>query len=182
MSDHVAPPLKPEPLFNKEDIEKRVGELGVRISRAYHGREVVLIVILKGSVVFATDLMRRLVDVDVSVEFIQARSYAGTLSTGSVHLTLGPEKPVTGKHVIIIEDILDTGRTSAAILDNLLQERPESVAICALIDKPSRRTFDIRADYVGFTIGNEYVVGYGLDYNDRFRNLTAIYALDQGEA
>lgn len=175
--DREAFKLGAQPLIPRNQIDQRVVELAGQIGHEYRGLEVVAVAILKGSVFFATDLIQ-LIEIPVVLEFIRAKSYAGMSSTGAVQLTFGPERPVTGRHVILVEDVLDTGRTSAAVLDHLLSERPESVAICTLLDKPSQRTFEIHADYVGFTIGDEFVVGYGLDYEERFRNLRDIYALE----
>ena len=133
--------------------------------------------VLKGSVFFAADLMRRITR-PLQVDFIRAKSYDGTESTGKVLFSVLPETPLKDRHVIVVEDILDTGRTSSAILKWVRSQHPASVALCALLDKPDRRVKKLTADYCGFTIANHFVVGYGLDYNERYRNLPEIRALE----
>ncbi len=170
--------LRNEPLLTAEAIQARVAELAREIDTAFHGHELALVVVLKGGVIFAADLMRRLT-VPVTVEFIRAHSYHGLESSGDVDLDTVSPLPVAGKCVLVVEDILDTGQTTTAILDHVRGLRPERVALCALLDKPVCRTTSVTADFTGFTIDNHFVVGYGLDYNQRYRNLPAIHVLDE---
>ena len=169
--------LNETPLLTAEQIQRRVAELAEEVSRDFAVRELLLVAVLKGGLVFCADLMRWLT-IPVSVDFIRARSYRETGSTGRPEFVWLPEWPVTGRHVLIIEDILDTGRTAAGIVERLEAERPAGLALCALLDKPSRRETDIAADYVGFTIDNHFVVGYGLDYEERGRELPDIYIME----
>ena len=167
------------PLLTSDRIRRRVDELARTISDDFAGRQLVMIVVLKGGLIFAADLMRRL-SAPVVVDFIRARSYRQTNSTGHVEFTCLPELPLAGKHVLLVEDILDTGRTAAAIRERLLEEKPASLALCALLDKPGNRQAAITADYVGFTIDNQFVVGYGLDYEQDGRALPSIHILENG--
>jgi hypoxanthine phosphoribosyltransferase len=171
--------LSPDPLLTAEQVRRRVNELADRISEDNAGRSLMLIAVLKGGTIFAADLMRRLT-IPVSLDFIRARSYQGTQSQGRVDFTFLPEQQVRDRHVLVVEDILDTGVTAAGILRRLEAEQPASLALCTLLDKPSRRTTGVHADYVGFTIGDHFVVGYGLDYEERGRELPDIYIL-QGD-
>ena len=170
--------LRDEPLLTAEAIQARVAELAREIDTAFRGHELALVVVLKGGVIFAADLMRRLT-LSVTVEFIRAQSYHGLESSGDVDLDTASPLPVAGKCVLVVEDILDTGQTTAAILDHLGGLGPERVALCTLLDKPACRTVPVTADFTGFTIDNHFVVGYGLDYNQRYRNLPAVYVLDE---
>ncbi len=169
------------PLFTSEAIHRRVAELAGRIRKDYAARlgtaDLLLVCVLNGAMVFTADLMRAL-GVAASMDFVRARSYRGTRSTGSVEITYLPEQPVAGRHVLVVEDILDTGRTATAVLDRLRQAEPASLALCAMLDKPSRREVPIEAEYVGFAIEDLFVVGYGLDYEHRGRHLPAIHILD----
>ncbi|MBM3290901.1 MAG: hypoxanthine phosphoribosyltransferase, partial [Candidatus Hydrogenedentes bacterium] len=133
--------------------------------------------VLKGGLLFAADLVRA-IGVPLTIDYVRAKSYDGDRSQGHVELKVLPEQPLEGKHVLFVEDILDTGRTTAAVLDIARAANAASVALCALLDKPSRRTAPVCADYVGFTIGDDFVVGYGLDYNERYRELPAVYSLE----
>jgi hypoxanthine phosphoribosyltransferase len=165
------------PLLSAAEIRARVAELAEAISNDYADCDVTLVAVLKGAAVFAADLMREL-KIEACLEFIRARSYAGTDSRGSVDITFRPEADLAGRHVIVIEDILDTGRTTSAVMECLRGAGPAGLKLCTLLDKPSRRVIDVRADYVGFTIDNHFVVGYGLDYDDKYRNLPAVYTLE----
>jgi hypoxanthine phosphoribosyltransferase len=175
--DSASPHL--EPLISESEIADAVSRLAGEIERDYEGKSLVMVGVLKGSFVFLADLMRRL-SVDVTnVEFVRASSYgAARESSGEVALSSGlsPEA-MAGQHVLLAEDILDTGLTTLAVVEHLRELRAASVRVCALLDKPERRRAAIAADYVGFTIGNRFVVGYGLDANQRYRNLPAIYIL-----
>jgi len=170
--------LSKTPLLTEGELHARVAELARAISRDYAGRELVLVAVLKGGLFFAADLMR-LLTVPVSLEFIRARSYKGVRSKGTVEFSYLPEQSLEGKDVLVVEDILDTGRTSAAILDRLETERPASLALCALLDKRAGREVDVPVRYAGTAIPDQFVVGYGLDYGEAYRQLPAIYVLEE---
>ncbi len=169
--------LSQEPIFSAADIKARVTELGAEISRDYAGRPLTIVAVLKGAAAFSSDLMRA-IDMEHKIEYVRARSYAGTQSTGHVEWLHLPEKDLLGRHVLVAEDILDTGRTLHDLQGKLGAMGVASVSICALLDKPSRRILPIAAQYVGFTIEDQFVVGYGLDHNERYRHLDAIYGLE----
>jgi len=169
--------LSETPLIPAETIHDRVGELAQAISTAYDGQELHVIAVLKGGVIFAADLVRRL-SVDVVLDFIRVKSYAGAASTGQVEFLHLPDEPVTGKQVLLVEDILDTGRTAQAIVEFLDRQGPASLAVCTLLDKPARRKVPCHADFVGFTIDDHFVVGYGLDLDERFRHLPDIRTIE----
>jgi len=168
--------LHEKPLIAAAEIEQRVSELAREISNDYAGREILLIAVLKGSIPFASDLMRRLT-APVLLDFVRARSYRDAESTGRVECTFFPEHDLEDRHLLLVEDILDTGRTASVILEMLRQARPASIALCTLLDKPSRRVVPMEADYVGFTIEDHFVVGYGLDFNEQGRELPSIFTL-----
>jgi len=169
--------LSERPLIAADTIQARVRELGERINADYAGRELVVVVVLKGGLLFAADLLRAL-RVPLSLEYVRAKSYDGDSSQGAVELKVLPEQPLAGKHVLFVEDILDTGRTTAAVLEIAQQANAASIRLCVLLDKPSRRATPVHADYVGFTIGDRFVVGYGLDHNERHRELPAIHVME----
>ena len=169
--------LSEDPLIPAETIHRRVGELAQAISTACDGQELCVIAVLRGGVIFAADLVRRL-SVDVVLDFIRAKSYAGAASTGQVEFLDLPDEPVTGKHVLVVEDILDTGRTAQAIVEYLGRQEPASLAVCTLLDKPARRKVPFHADFVGFTIDDHFVVGYGLDLDEQFRHLPDIRTIE----
>jgi len=170
--------LNKSPLISTEAIRQRVAELAAAISADYAGRELLLVAVLKGSVVFMADLLRQLT-VPATVEFIQARSYEKTESRGQIVFLYLPEWPLAGKHVLVIEDIVDTGRTAAVILERFKADQPASLALCTLLDKPARREVPVSIQYTGFTIEDHFVVGYGLDYDQRGRELPDIRILDR---
>ena len=157
-------------LFTAEQIAARVAELGAQITREYRGKPLTVAGVLCGGSVFCTDLIRK-IDMPVTLMFIRASSYGdGTVSQGSVKMDfLGAD--FAGKHVLVAEDIIDTGYTMAAVKKELLARGALSVKLCCILDKPSRRKIETSADYIGFTIPDEFVVGYGLDYADMYRNL-----------
>jgi len=161
------------PLFTVEQIQKRVRELADEISRDYAGRELLVVSLLKGAFMFTSDLVRA-IRVPVTLDFISTSSYSETETSGKVKIHCELRSEVKGKDVLIIEDIADTGITLDFIKRRLSDLGPRSLKICAFLDKKERRLKDIALDYVGFEIPNEYVVGYGLDYDDRFRNLPYI--------
>ena len=169
--------LSSKPLINAEQIALKVDELAERISRDHEGRELVMVVVLKGSVVFAADLMRKLA-VPVTLEFARARSYRNSESTGHVECTVLPDFSLAGKHVLVVEDILDTGRTAATIMESVRKAGPAEAVLCTLFDKPSRRVVPISPDYSGFVLEDRFVVGYGLDYNERWRELRDLFVLE----
>ena len=164
-------------LLEEEAIQKRVKELGRQITRDYEGKELVLIGILKGAVVFFADLIRH-VELPMSMDFMAISSYGNaTKSAGVVRILKDLDKDIVGKHIIIVEDIVDSGLTLSFLKDNLVSRGAASLRICALLDKPERRKVDIKADYQGFTIPDAFVVGCGLDYAERYRNLPYIGVL-----
>lgn len=161
-------------MIGETAVNDRIRALGEQISRDYEGKEVYLICILKGSVYFTCELAKR-ITVPVVMDFMQCSSYgAATKSSGVVKLSKDLDMAITGRDVIIIEDIIDSGRTLSHLKDLLGQRGPASLKICTLLDKPSRRVADVDVDYVGFQIEDKFVVGYGLDYDQRYRNLPYI--------
>lgn len=161
-------------LIPEAEVDARIEELGRQISEEYAGKEVHLVGVLKGSVFFMCELAKR-ISLPVTMDFMSVSSYGdGTESTGRVKIVKDLDEPLAGKDVIVIEDILDTGRTLSHLL-NLLQGRePKSLKLCTLLDKPDRRVCDVNVDYIGFQIPDEFVVGYGLDYAQKYRNLPYI--------
>lgn len=166
-------------LITKEELDRIVGEIAEKINRDFAGEEVLLAVILKGSVVFATDLMRRLT-VPVMIDFMQASSYGtGTKSTKVVNIKLDLKADIENKNVILVEDIVDSGNTLTNLKAMLLRRNPKSLKICTLLDKPERRETEIQPDYVGTEIPDEFVVGYGLDYDEHYRELPYVGILSR---
>jgi hypoxanthine phosphoribosyltransferase len=164
-------------LFTEEDVRRQVRRLARRISRDFAGREVLLVGILKGAFIFMADLSRRLA-FPVKMDFIRLASYGGGKeSSGKVRITKGLEISIRGKDVLVVEDIIDTGITLKYLFRHLKAQRPRSLKSVVLLDKPSRRKVDFQPDYVGFTIEDHFVVGYGLDFNEEYRNLSGIYVL-----
>jgi hypoxanthine phosphoribosyltransferase len=167
-------------LVSSESIQARCSELGRQISRDYSGRDLLLVCILKGGVIFLSDLSRALT-VPHSIDFMAISSYGGarTESSGIVRILMDLNTNIENRHVLIVEDIIDTGRTLQYITENLGTRNPASLRICTLLNKPERREVEICLDYVGFNIPNEFVVGYGLDYGELYRNLPYIGVLKQ---
>jgi len=166
-------------LFDKDEIRSAVKRLAEAITRDFDDEELVLVSVLKGSFMFISDLMREIRN-PVVVDFIRASSYgSGTTTSGQVTLTKDLETDIAGRNVIIIEDIIDSGLTLTAIRELLLARKPRSLKICALVDKRARRKVEIEGDYVGFSIEDGFIVGYGVDYAERYRNLPAIYVVEQ---
>jgi len=164
-------------LLNRDQIRERVSEIGAQIAADYYGEEVVFVGILKGAVVFFADLIRA-VDLDMAIDFMAISSYgSATKSAGVVRIAKDLDYDVVGKHVIIVEDIVDSGLTLSFLKDNLLSRGSRTLKICALLDKRERRKIDIYVDYAGFVIPDEFVVGYGLDFAGRYRNLSDICCL-----
>jgi len=164
-------------LINQQAIERRVKELAREISLDYEGRNPVLVCVLKGAFVFLADLLREIV-VPVEIDFLSITSYTGQQSSGVVRLNADLTINIEGRDVLIIEDIIDTGRTIGYILENIKTRKPRSLAICTLLDKNDKRVVDITLDYVGFEIPSRFVVGYGLDYENKYRNLKYIGVID----
>lgn len=164
-------------LISKEEIQKRVTELGQQISEDYKGKDLVMVGILRGAIIFYGDLAKE-IRVPVSMDFMAVSSYgSGTTSSGVVRIIHDLEENVEGRDVLIVEDIIDSGLTLHYLVENLKSRKPRSIKICCLLDKPSRRVSPIKPDYVGFEVPDEFVVGYGLDYNERYRNLPYIGVL-----
>lgn len=161
-------------LLSEDEVDKRIQELGDAISKDYAGREVHLICILKGGVFFACELAKR-IKVPVSLDFMSVSSYGNdTESSGVVRIVKDLDESIDGKDVLVLEDIIDTGRTLSYLLENLRSRKPESLKLCTLLDKPERRLVDVTVDYTGFEIPDEFIVGYGLDYAQKYRNLPYI--------
>ena len=165
-------------LVSEEQLTAKVAELGARISKDYEGKNLVLVSILKGSVVFMADLMRA-VTIPCSIDFMVVSSYGGsnTVTSGLVKIIKDLDADLTGRDVLIVEDILDTGITLSKLVPVLKMRNPESVKICTILSKPSRRKADIEPDYCGFEVPDEFVVGYGLDYDEKYRNLPYVGVL-----
>ena len=163
-----------EVMLPEEKVDARISEIGEQISREYAGKSVHLICILKGSVYFTCELAKR-ITVPVTMDFMQCSSYGGdTKSSGIVRIVKDLDENIEGKEVIIIEDIIDSGRTLSHLKKLLSQRNPASLKICTLLDKPERRVVDVDVEYVGFQIEDKFVVGYGLDYDQQYRNLPYI--------
>lgn len=166
-----------EILFSKEELDKRVAELGKQISSDYKDSNLLLVGILKGSVVFMTDLMRQ-ITIPASIDFMSVSSYgSGVKTSGVVKIVKDLDIPLQGYDVLIVEDILDSGLTLHYIIELLKSRNPHSVKICTLLDKPYSRRVDVKTDYHGFEIPDKFVVGYGLDYAERYRNLPFVGVL-----
>jgi len=165
-------------LLTKEQIDDKVAELGKRISTDFAGEEIIVACVLRGAFVFCADLVRQL-DLKLTIEFVEASSYGQSSDTsGNVQIKRDFDVDISGRHVLLVEDIVDTGLTLKRLKDMLLVRQPSTLSICTLLDKPSRRKVDMRADYLGFTIPDEFVVGYGLDYAGRYRNLPDLCVLE----
>lgn len=158
-------------LIEEEKLYERIDEIANQIENEYKGKEITLICILKGSVFFTVDLAKKIKG-DVKLEFIRVSSYNdGTESSGEIKMKLDLKDSIQGKDVIVIEDIIDTGRTLSYLLKYLKMKKPNSIKLCALLDKPDRRVEEVKVDYTGFEIPDKFVVGYGLDFDERYRNL-----------
>lgn len=175
----VAPPADDiaEILLGADAIRAKVAELGARIARDYAGKDPVLVSLLKGALPFLADLMREM-PIRLSLDFLEVSSYgSSTESSGVVRILKDLAQPIEGRHVLVVEDIIDTGYTLRYVLDHLQQQKPDSVKLVALLDKPARRIVPIDIDYKGIEIPDRFVVGYGLDYAERYRNLPFIGVL-----
>lgn len=160
-------------LINKPRLEKRIEQLAKKIEKDYEGKDLIFVGILKGSVMFMTELAKRIKN-NVELDFMDVSSYEGTESTGKVKINKDIRSSIKGKEVIIIEDIIDTGRTLTYITQYLKEKEPKSLKIATMLSKPSRRIMELDVNYIGFCIEDKFVVGYGLDYNEKYRNLPYI--------
>ena len=168
MAEHV------RVLLTEEEVDKRIQAIGEQISRDYAGKQVHLVCVLKGGSFFMCELAKR-ITVPVSLDFMSVSSYGvGTKSSGVVKIVKDLDEPLQDKEVIVVEDIVDSGRTLSYLLEMLNDRKPASLRLCTLLDKPERRVTDVKVDYTGFEIPDEFVVGYGLDYDQRYRNLPYI--------
>jgi len=167
-----------EVLVSEEAIRAKVAELGQRISEDYQDVELLLIGLLRGSIVFLSDLMRTLT-VPVRLDFIGIQSYGASTESGAVRMVMDLETDIAGRHVLVVEDIVDSGKTLFYLLENLRARQPASLKVCALLDKPDRRQVPIKVDYVGFEIPDKFVVGYGLDFAEGYRNLPFVGVLKE---
>jgi hypoxanthine phosphoribosyltransferase len=171
-----------EVLVSSAELRRRVAELGREIDRDYAGRDLILVGVLKGAVIFIADLMRAL-EIDCEVDFMAVSSYgSATDSSGVVRILKDLDESIEGRNVLIVEDIIDSGLTLNYLMRNLRARDPGSLEVCALLTKPGRRRVDLPIRYVGFEIPNRFAVGYGLDHAQRYRNLDYVVALDQDEA
>ena len=169
----------PKVLVNEKEIEERIKILGKQITKDFDGKKLTIICVLKGCIPFTADLIRN-IPIPFTIDVIHASSYIDTKSSGKVNIHSEPILNLEGRNVLLIDDILDTGRTLKTISDRIEEKfNPLEIKICVLLDKPSRRTEDIFADYAGFEIPNAFVVGYGLDYNEYYRNLPYIGTLEE---
>ena len=167
------PPYSLKPFLTSAQLNDRIKELATQIDAEFKGEEVTAVFLLNGAMFFGIDLIRQL-DSPLIVDTLSASSYEGTVSTGVIKIHSDLKTVITGKNVLIIEDIIDTGQTLNSILHFIEQKQPKKVVTVCLLDKPSQRKVDVKVEYVGFTIENHFVVGYGLDYNQFFRNLKEI--------
>jgi hypoxanthine phosphoribosyltransferase len=166
-------------LLSSEEIAAKARELGARITEDYRDKPLVVVCVLKGSFIFTADLVRH-IDLPLRVEFLGVRSYGeGTETSGVVQITQDLSKPIADEHVLIVEDIVDTGLTIAHLRDLFRTRNPRSVKVCALLHKPARARVEVAVDYVGFTIEDKFVVGYGLDFAERYRNLPFIGVVER---
>ncbi len=165
-------------LISEKEICERSKELGRKISEDYHGKKPLLVGLLKGSVPFMAELMKH-IELDIEIDFMDVSSYDGIESVGDVRIDKDLSNSARGDDIILVEDIVDTGRTLQVVIDFLYQKGASSVKVVSLLDKPDRRVVDIKADYVGFVVPNEFVVGFGLDYNQKYRNLPYVGVLKE---
>lgn len=165
-------------LFSREKINERVKELGKELSEVYKDKDLVVVSLLRGSFIFCADLVRE-INVPVEVDFITTASYGHEeVSTGNVEIVHDLRTEIKGKDVLIVDDIMDSGNTIKKVLDHLLEKEPESINICVMLDKPSRRKVELEPDYIGFSIPDVFIVGYGLNYGNYYRNIPYIFTFD----
>ena len=164
-------------LFSEETVDEKIRELGEKISKDYEGKELHLICVLRGGSFFMCELSKR-ITVPVTIDFMSVSSYGqGMTSSGNIKIVKDLDDTIAGKHVLVVEDIIDSGRTLSHLLELLESRRPESLALCTLLDKPDRRVVEVDVDYTGFEIPDLFVVGYGLDYAQKYRNLPFVGVL-----
>ena len=164
-------------LFSEQDLQEIVARIGKQISEDYKDKNLVMVSVLKGSLMFMADLMRA-IDVPCEIDFMAVSSYgAGTTTTGAVRILKDLDSSLEGKDILVVEDILDSGVTLSYLLKHLSSRNPNSIRLCTLLDKPERRKMPITADYIGTTVPDEFIVGYGLDYDEKYRNLPYIGVL-----
>ena len=168
-----------QPYLKAEAIHEQIGKLAAQINQDYAGKRPLFIAILNGSFMFAADLFKELT-IDAEICFIKLASYKGTRSTGNVITSIGLDEPLKGRHVVIVEDIVDTGKTLHEFLPQLLNQQPASLKIAALLHKPAALVFPLTIDYLGFSVPDKFLLGYGLDYDGLGRNLKEIYQLVEG--
>ena len=166
-----------EVLVSENRIKEKVQEMGRAISRDYQGKEILMVVLLRGSFIFAADLIRE-IEPDVCVDFLKVSSYAGEESSGEVRILKDLDENIHGRDVLVVEDIVDTGLTLSKILEVLKSRNPKSLQICSLLDKPSRRIRPVEVKYLGFSIPDRFVVGYGLDVNQKYRQLKEVVVVE----
>lgn len=166
-------------LITEEQIKRRIRELGKEISHDYKGKDLVIVAVLRGAIVFLCDLIRE-ISIPITLDFLSISNYSGQTQTGVVRILKDLDESIEDRYVILVEDIIDTGLTLNYIIKALKARRPADIRVCALLDKRARRIVDIRIDYLGFEIPDEFVVGYGMDYNQRYRGLPFIGVLKRG--
>ena len=164
-------------LITEQEIASRTRELAKQIQREYNNEEIVIVCILKGATFFAVELAKR-IESDTIIDFMKVSSYEGTESTGKINFTLDIREDITGKNVLIVEDIVDTGRTLAYVKKYLESKNPKSVKICTMLNKKERRVVELNPEYVAFDIPDKFVIGYGLDYDEKYRNLPYVGYLE----
>lgn len=165
-------------LFSREEIDERVRELGNEISRIYEKKNLVVVSLLRGSFIFCADLVRE-IDIPVEIDFVTTHSYGhGEVSSGNVEIVHDLRTDLKGKDVLIVDDIMDSGHTIKKVKEHLQSKEPNSINICVMLDKPSRRQVDLNPDYIGFSIEDLFIVGYGLNYGDHYRNIPYIFTFD----
>lgn len=164
-------------LITEQEIASRTRELAEQIQRDYNNEEIVIVCILKGATFFAVELAKR-IDSDTIIDFMKVSSYEGTESTGKINFTLDISEDITDKNVLIVEDIVDTGRTLAYVKKYLESKNPKNVKICTMLNKKERRVIDLNPEYVAFDIPDKFVIGYGLDYDEKYRNLPYVGYLE----
>jgi len=164
------------PLISRQEIKEKIQEIGQKITQDYKGLDLVVVGVLKGSFIFLADLVRQ-ITIDHEIDLVGASSYEGTSSTGQIVFTKQPDLELKGRDVLLVEDIVDTGRTLSKIVESMQELNPRSIKICTLINKSERRETQINVDYSCFCLDKGFIVGYGLDYNEKYRNLPAIFDL-----
>ncbi len=166
-------------MLSEKEIEEKVVKLAQRIEKDFEGQDILLVGILKGASVFVADLMRK-INLNVNIDFMSVSSYgSGTESSGTVKILKDLDVDIEGKNVLIVEDIIDSGATLRNLYDTLMTRKPKSLKLCTLLDKPQRRKVDIKVDYIGYVIEDKFIVGYGIDYDEKYRNLPYIAIVEE---